>query len=62
MNDTTPARMKQLRLLADMKKVRELERARVLLEDLVRAAYPSLTGKCLCSRCLGNELRRFDRK
>ena len=51
-------RLRELRYIANLRKIQELESVRPILEDLVREAYPSLEDKCLCSRCLTYELRR----
>jgi len=53
-----PLPMKDLRFIASMKLQREMKTVRPMLEDLVRAAYPHLKEKCLCSQCLLLELQR----
>ena len=50
--------LKELRICARLRQRHELMIVRPMLEDLVRAAYPMLADKCLCSRCLFEELHR----
>lgn len=52
------SKLKHLKSIAKLKRDHELRTVRPMLEDLVRAAYPRLAMRCLCSACLREELQR----
>ena len=57
MTEDRPRRLKDLRIEAGLRQRRELMIVRPMLEELVRLAYPQLSERCLCSRCLMEALQ-----